>query len=98
MAGPTSLKSTPNDSDFLRNFSWQFYFTLRVFARNLLAWASNPGFTSNKPTHYLIDYGNFKCSFHKRVCSLLDALLTVFNRPGSEVFLKIVEFAGLVEV
>ena len=64
-------------TDFLRNFSWQFYFlfTLRVFARNLLrgnrrrnsfrilvwclAWASNPGFTSNKPTHYLLNYGDF---------------------------------------
>ena len=57
---------------FLRNFSWQFLFTLRVFARNLLlrgnrrwntfcilfwcvAWGSNPGFTSNKPTHYILD-------------------------------------------
>ena len=61
---------------FLRNFSWQFVFTLRVFARNLLrghrrrntfrilfwclAWGSNPGFTSNKPTHFLLDHGNFK--------------------------------------
>ena len=58
---------------FLRNFSWQFLFTLRVFARNLLrlnrrrntfcilfwclAWRSNPGFTSYKPIHYLLDYG-----------------------------------------
>ena len=33
--GTYSLKSTPNDS-FLRNFSWQFYLLLRVFARNLL--------------------------------------------------------------
>ena len=49
-------------------------FTLRVFARNLLrgnrrrntfcilfcclVWGSNPGFTSNKPTHYLLDYGD----------------------------------------
>ena len=46
--------------------------TIRVFARNLLrgnhrrntfrilfrclAWGSNPGFTSNKPTHCLVDY------------------------------------------
>ena len=98
MAGPTSLKATPNDSDFLRNFSWQFYFTLRVFARNLLAWDSNPGFMSNKPTHYLLDYGDFQSTFHKSVCSLPDALLTVIYRPRSEVFLKIVEFAGLVEL
>ena len=50
-------------------------FTLRVFARNLLrgysrrntfrvsfwclAWDSNPGFSSNKPTHYLLDHGDF---------------------------------------
>ena len=50
-----------------------------VFARNLLrgnrrintfsisfwclAWDSNPGFSSNKPTHYLLDHGDFiiKC-------------------------------------
>ena len=60
---------------FLTNFSWQFLFTLRVFARNLLrenrrrntfrillwclVWGSNPGFSSNKPTHYLLDYGGF---------------------------------------
>ena len=30
-----SLTSTPNDK-FLRNLFWQFYFNLRVFARNLL--------------------------------------------------------------
>ena len=24
-----------------------------------LTWATNPGFTSNKPTHYLLDYGGF---------------------------------------
>ena len=63
-------------TDFLRNFSWQFYFTLRVFARNLLrgnrrrntfcipfrclAWDSNPGFLSNKPTYYLLDHGDFR--------------------------------------
>ena len=56
----------------LRNFSWQFLFTLRVFARNLLkgnrrrntfrisfyclVWDSNSGFSSNKPTHYLLDW------------------------------------------
>ena len=39
MSGGTySLKSSPNDR-FLRNFSWQFFFTLRLFARNLL-WGS----------------------------------------------------------
>ena len=76
--GIYSLKSTPNDRLFLRNFSWQFLFTLRIFARNLLrgnrrrntfrisiwclAWDSNPGFSSNKPTHYLLDHGDFNSS------------------------------------
>ena len=59
-------------TDFLRSFSWQFYLLLKVFARNLLrrntfrisfwclACGSNPGFSSNKPTHYLLDHGDFK--------------------------------------
>ena len=50
-------------------------FTLGIFAKNLrggnrrrnsfrilfwrLAWDSNPGFSSNKPTHYLLDHGDF---------------------------------------
>ena len=55
-------------------------FTLRAFASNLLrgnrrrntfctlfwclAWGSNPGFTSNKPTHCPLPYGDFKnCSY-----------------------------------
>ena len=58
---------------FLRNFSWQFYLLSEFFARNLLrgnrwrntfcilfwclACGSNPGFTCNKPTHHLLDYG-----------------------------------------
>ena len=28
-----------------------------------LAWGSNPGFTSNKSTHYLLDYSNFMKAF-----------------------------------
>ena len=76
MSGGTySLKSISNDR-FLKSFSWHFLFTLRVFARNMprrnrqrntfcilfwcLAWGSNPGFTSNKPTHYVLDYGDFR--------------------------------------
>ena len=30
-----------------------------------LAWGSNPGFTSNKPTHYLLDCGDFLFPFRK---------------------------------
>ena len=68
--GTYSLKSTPNDRFFEKLFM-AILFTLRVFARNLLsgnrrsntfrisfwclAWNSNPGFLSNKPTHYLLD-------------------------------------------
>ena len=73
--GTYSLKSTPNDR-FLEKLFMAILFTLRVFARNLLrgnrrrntflisfwclAWGSNPGFSSNKPTHYLLDHGDFK--------------------------------------
>ena len=65
------LKSTPNDR-FLKNFSWQFPFTFRVFAKNPLRgscrrnififsfWCLiqglNSGLTSNQPTNYLLDY------------------------------------------
>ena len=53
-------------------------FTLKVFARNLLrgnhrrntfcilfwylTWGSNPGFTSIKPTYYLLYYGDILCN------------------------------------
>ena len=66
--GTYSLKSTPNDRFFEKVFMI-ILFTLRVFARNLLrgncrkntfcilfwclTWSSNPGFSCNKPTHYL---------------------------------------------
>ena len=59
---------------FLRHISWQILFTHKAFARNLLrgnrqrnllfvfcfdVWpGSNPGFSSNKPTHFLLDYGD----------------------------------------
>ena len=57
-------------------------FTLRVFARNLLrgnrrrntfhilfwclARGSNPGFSSNKPIHYLLDHGDFLNQIFRR--------------------------------
>ena len=59
---------------FWETFAWQFLVTFRVFARNLLrgnrrrntfrisfrclAWDSNPGFSSNKPIHYLLEHGD----------------------------------------
>ena len=71
--GTYCLKSTTNDRFFEKLFM-VILFTLRVFARNLLrgnrrrntfrisfwclAWDSNPGFSSNKPTHYLLDHGD----------------------------------------
>ena len=67
------LQSTENDR-FFEKLLWQFLFTFRIFARNLLrgnrrgntfcilfwclAWCSNPGFSSNKPILYLLDHGN----------------------------------------
>ena len=73
--GTFSLKSIPNHRFFEKLFM-AILFTLRVLARNLLrgnrrrntfrilswclAWHSNPGFSSNKPTHYLLDHGDFK--------------------------------------
>ena len=67
------LKSIPNDRFFEKLFM-AISFTLRVFVRNLLrenrrrntfrislwclAWDSNPDFSSNRPTHYLLDHGD----------------------------------------
>ena len=66
------LQFTGTTTRNYRNFSWQFLLALRVFARNLLrgnrrrntfrisfwclAWDSNPDFSSNKPTHYLLEH------------------------------------------
>ena len=80
------FKSTPNNRFFEKLFMAIFHFTLRVFARNLLrgnrqrnifrisfwclAWDLNPGFSSNKPTHYLLDHGNYHYrTMHKNIDS-----------------------------
>ena len=69
-----SLKSTPNDKFFKKLFVAIFiYFseplpeicweeiteknTFRILFR-CLAWGLNPGFSSTKPTHYLLDHGD----------------------------------------
>ena len=73
-----SLRSTPNDRFFEKLFM-AILFTLRVFVRNLLrrnrrrntfrisfwclAWDTNPDFSSNKPTHYPLEHGNFKLKY-----------------------------------
>ena len=74
--GTYSLKSTPNDRFFEKLFMAIFidsqsfcqksaerkspkkYFSYLIWC---LAWESNPGFSSNKSTHYLLDHGDFKC-------------------------------------
>ena len=72
--GTDNLKTTSYDRFFKKLFM-AILFTLRVLARNLLranrrrntfcillwclAWGANPGFTSDKMSHYLLDYGNF---------------------------------------
>ena len=35
-----------------------------LFSLTVFAWDPNPSFTSNKPTHYLLGYGNFTCPNH----------------------------------
>ena len=77
--GTYSLKYPMNDRFFVKLFM-AILFALRVFARNLLrgirrrkifrilfwcvAWGSNPDSSSNKPTHYLIDHGNFRITYY----------------------------------
>ena len=58
--GTYNLKSTLNDGLFEKIFM-AISFTLRVFAGNLLRGnrRRNPGYSSNKPTHYLLDHGDF---------------------------------------
>ena len=55
--GTYSLKSAPNDRFFEKLF---ITILLRVYLRkyNFVYF----GLTSNKPTHYLLDYGDFNCS------------------------------------
>ena len=48
-------------SEFLPEICWEEIAVeiLFVFRFWCLAWDSNPGFSSNKPTHYLLDHGDF---------------------------------------
>ena len=75
-----SLTSTPNEI-FFRNFTWQFCLipeflpeicwedvAEEIFAFWCLNWGLNRGFMSNKPTHYLLEYGDFKLSEFCRQC------------------------------
>ena len=63
----SSLTSTPNDKFFETLFRGWFLFTLRIYSEEIffvfsywcLTWSLNLGLTSNKPTHYLQDWGDF---------------------------------------
>ena len=72
---------------FWETIQGSFYLLFGVFARYLLrrnrqrntfcilfwclAWNSNPGFTSNSSTHYLLDYGDFN-SFGNIITKMAD--------------------------
>ena len=74
MAGPTSLKSTPNDKFFEKLFM-AILFSSQSFCQksaerkspkkyfSYFVLMSNPGFSSNKPTHYLLYRGDFIMEF-----------------------------------
>ena len=63
------------------NFTYSQSFARNLLRRNrrrnifrisfwCLAWDSNPGFSSNKPTHYLLDHGDFKIRSFTKVFSM----------------------------
>ena len=75
--GTNSLKSTPNDRCFEKLSIAILFLRPEFFATNLLrgnrrrntfrisfwclAWGSNPGFKSNKPTRYLLNHSDLNC-------------------------------------
>ena len=74
---------------FLRNFSWQFYSFLEVlqerniqiqFRSRCLVQVLNRGLMSNKPTHYLLHYGDFNLT--KKKCTL-NLFIFPFQEPHS---------------
>ena len=93
-------------------FHGNFLFTLRVFARNLLrrnrqsntfcilvwclAWHSNSGFSSNKPTHNLLDQGDFKETklFKLRKANIVDCRFSIRNQFYEIVLHDWVTYSG----
>ena len=71
------------------NFSWQFVFTLRVFAGNFVfcfvAWPSNPGFTSNKSPPYVLDLGDFENNITLFLITLMSTTISAFIKTALEV-------------
>ena len=76
MAGDLQFKVDSEWQTFWETFHDNFPFTLRVFARNLLRrnrhrntfrisfWCPALDFSSNKPTHYLLDHSDFGLNNH----------------------------------
>ena len=79
MVGRTySLKSTPKVNLFLLNISWQFFIyflsfcnksaermLLKKFSSYFISLEmSDLRFTLNKPTHYILDFGDFEFTFN----------------------------------
>ena len=60
-------KKTP--SEFVPEFCWEeiaeeiFFFQISLWCQ---IWDTKPAFTSNKPTHYLLDYGNLSKIYIRR--------------------------------
>ena len=68
--GSYNLKSTPNDR--FEKLLMAILFTLRVLPE--ICWeeiAEEPGFSSNKPTHYLLDHGDFKVDSEQEILGKL---------------------------
>ena len=101
--------------DFWETFHDSFN-TLRVFARNLLrgnrrknafsilfcclAWGWNAGFTSNKPTHYLLDNGDFQHTPECEMCFIAEEnfvqtpISRIYNAVNGQLA-SVVAWAGL---
>ena len=76
VGGKYSIKSTPNNRFFAKHFM-AVLLILRVFARNLLR-GSNPGFSSNKAIHYLLDRGDLQMQCSIEITTLLVSKMKKF--------------------
>ena len=87
-----SLRSTLNDGFFEKLFMAVLIFSQsfcqksaekkspqKCFLFWCLVWGSNPGFTSNKPTHYLLDYGDAR-----PITNLAEKTLLTKVKPGKQ--------------
>ena len=57
------FKVRSESTDFSRNFSWQFLFTLKKYFSYfvlMFGLGYEPWLSSNKPTHYLLDNGDYQ--------------------------------------